>query len=104
VLKLSDPVSLIPFEFRVSESRRRAAALEFRRRIGYDALVDAAEDRREAARQFIGDANHLVDSILDPAAATSPRFVHVAPVRFGRTRLFLAKFIGRAAWRQGVNL
>ena len=37
------------------------------------------------------------------APALPPRFVQVAPVRFGRTRLFLSKFIGDLAWR-GVSL
>ena len=100
MLKLSDPVSPISPDFHVSPTE------EFRQRARYDAMVDAAEDRREAARLFLAHSNRIVDTILDPSASeqTPPRFVRVAPVRFGRVRLFLAKFIGRAAWRNGVNL
>lgn len=112
MLKLSDPVSPIPSEFQVSRSRCRAIAQEFLERQRYDALVDDALDRSNAA-VFLREANRLVDSILDPDSAFNsvppPRFVidrHVflEPVRFGRTRLFLSKFIGRIAWRGWVGL
>ena len=105
MLKLSDPVSSISPEFQVSSAKCRDAADEFRQRAHYDAMVDAAEDRASAA-EFLGHANRLVDTILGPSARepAAPRFVRVAPVRFGRVRLFLAKFVGRAAWRNGVNL
>ena len=68
---------------------------------------ESSTDPRERVAAFLTHAESLVDDLLDPSTAETevfPRFVRVAPVRFGRIRLFLAKFLGRVAWRNGVNL
>ncbi|HCN87813.1 MAG TPA: hypothetical protein DIT28_01325 [Oxalobacteraceae bacterium] len=81
---------------------------EFLDRMTYNLLVDAAEDRRDAAGEFVAHADDRVDACsfdLSPQNLNlPPRFVHLPPVRFGRMRLFISMFIGRAAWRGGVSL
>ena len=75
-------------------------------------LFHPLQKRPSDARRFLDHADNLVDRIVDPKIRRTippPRFlrdsnVFLTPVRFGRTRLFLSKFIGRAAWRGWVSL
>jgi hypothetical protein len=75
--------------------------------MAYDRRVDAAQD----ARLFLLRANRLVDEIAAGAGPKQPARplskepdYRVDPVRFGRTRLFLSRFVGRFAWRFGLGL